>query len=151
MYAPHTVSLITLHGEERFLTVLRGVMLQGSGGRSILRDGAADEPRFILFIPSDADARNAAGEPVSFLLPCEFLASAEPEAHWTLFTEGESAARASFFVKGVLTAPLSPGEARETSDFVFPVAAWALHDYGSPGMRHITVYSRPGSRYYRRE
>ena len=35
--------------------------------------------------------------------------------------------------------------------FVFPVAAWALHDYGSPGMRHITVYSRPGSRYYRRE
>ena len=69
MYAPHTVSLITLHGEERFLTVLRGVMLQGSGGRSVLRDGASDEPRFILFIPSDADARNAAGEPAESRLP----------------------------------------------------------------------------------
>ena len=138
MYAPHTVSLICFcHGEPR-LSALRGVMLQASTGRSTLRHGDTEENDAVLYIPDFT----------GFLPPHEYAACPDPENHWTLQAEGESAARCGFFVRGELSEPLSLAEARKRYDDVYIIAGYRVHDYGSENMRHIEVMSRVSSRYF---
>ena len=148
MVAPHTVSLIHFHNDAPCLTILRGVMLQTLEGRSVQRRGDAEESDTRLFVPMSVRAENAAGESLSFLPPREYARCLDPEKHWTLQPEGESAGRCSFFVKGELSEPCTLAEARERYDFVYPVAGYKFHDYGSPSMQHIEVLSRVSSRYY---
>lgn len=148
MYCPHTVSIINIHHDTPHLTVLRGVMLQAMNGQSVQRRGDAEESNASLYVPFSVQALNAAGESVTFLPSLEYARCPEPEKHWTLQAQGESAGRCSFFVKGEIPEPCSLAEAREKYDFVYVVAGWQLHDYGSPGMQHYEVLSRVSSRYY---
>ena len=87
-------------------------------------------------------AENGTGEGLTFLPPLEYARCAEPEKHWTLQPEGESAGRCSFFVKGEIPEACSLADARENYDFVYVVAGWQLHDYGSPALQHWEVVSK---------
>ena len=85
---------------------------------------------------------------MSFLAPKDYAASIEPERHWSLQPEGESAGRCGFFVKAEMTEPISLEEARDQFDFVYSIAGFQIHDYGSPSLRHYEVVSKVSSRYY---
>ena len=148
MYTPHTVSLIIYHGDSPFLVYLRGVMLQALNGQSVQRRGDAEENEATLFVPLSARAENAAGEPLIFLPPLEYARCTDPEKYWTLQPEGESAGRSSFFVKGEIAEACSLAEAREKYDYVYIVAGWQLHDYGSRALQHWEVVTKVSSRYY---
>lgn len=148
MYTPHTVSLIIYHGDSPFLVYLRGVMLQALNGRSVQRRGGMEENEATLYVPLSARAENAAGEPLIFLPPLEYARCTDPEKYWTLQPEGESAGRSSFFVKGEIAEACSLAEAREKYDYVYIVAGWQLHDYGSRALQHWEVVSKVSSRYY---
>ena len=148
MYTPHTVSIISYHSDTPYLTILRGVMLQGPDDRAVLQRGEQVSDNITLYIPFSVKAENPSGEAASFLSPKNYAASTDPEKHWTLQPEGESAGRCSFFVKGELSAACSLTDARERCDYVFVVAGWQLHDYGSLSMRHFEILSRVSSRYY---
>ena len=148
MYTPHTVSLMNSHKGSPFLVLLRGVMLQVMNGRSVQRRGNVEENRATLYVPLAVRAENAAGERLSFLPPGEYARCSEPEKHWTLQPEGESAGYGSFFVKDEIPAACTLAEAREKYDFVYVVAGWQLHDYGSPALRHYEVVSSVSSRYF---
>ncbi len=100
MYAPHMVSLINRHGDDLYLTVLRGVMVQDLERRAVLQAGDYDASYTKIFIPFGVDARNADGEPVTYLPPRQYAKTQEPEKHWTLQADGEEAGRSSFFVRG---------------------------------------------------
>ncbi len=148
MYTPHTVSLINFHNDIPYLTVLRGVMLQALNGQSVQRRGDQDEANATLFVPLSVRAANPAGESVTFLPPHEYARCTDPDRHWTLQTEGESAGRCSFFVKGEIPAACTLAEARERCDYVFVVAGWQLHDYGSQALQHYEVVSKVANRFY---
>ena len=148
MYCPHTVSIVNYHNKLPYLAVLRGVMLQGPDGRAALQRGEQIEDNVTLYIPFSVRAESLAGGRVSFLPPKDYAACTDPEQHWTLQPEGESAGRCGFFVKAVLTEPVSLEEARDRYDFVYPVAGFTVHDYGTPAMRHWEVVSKVSSRYY---
>ena len=128
--------------------LLRGVMLQALNGQSVQRRGDQEETNASLYIPLSVQAVNAAGETLSFLPPLEYARCPDPEKHWTLQAEGESAGRGNFFVKGEIPEACSLAEAREKYDFVYIVAGWQLHDYGSRNMQHYEVVSKVSSRYY---
>ena len=147
MYTPHTVSLISYHSGTPYLTILRGVMLQGPDGRAVLQRGEQVSDNITLYIPFSVKAENPSGEAVSFLSPKNYAASIDPEKHWTLQPEGESAGRCGFFVKGELSNPISLEEAYDRYDFVYTIAGCTVHDYGSPSMRHWEVTSKV-ARYY---
>ena len=148
MYTPHTVSLINLHNGIPFLVFLRGVMLQALNGQSVQRRGDQEETIATLYVPRSVNAINQSGEKVSFLPPLEYARCTDPEKHWTLQTEAESAGRGSFFVKGEIPEACTLAEAREKYDFVYVVAGWQLHDYGSRALQHYEVVSKVSSRYY---
>ena len=148
MYCPHVVSVINIHQNTPHLTILHGVMLQALTGQSVQRRGDIEEATATLYIPLSVHAVNAAGESVTFLPPLEYARCTDPENHWTLQPEGESAGRFSFFVKGELNEACTLAEARENFDYVFVIAGWQLHDYGSPALQHYEVVSRVSSRYY---
>lgn len=148
MYTPHTVSLINSHNGSLFLVLLRGVMLQVMNGRSVQRRGDVEENRATLYVPLTVRAENTAGEKLSFLPPRDYARCSDPENHWTLQPEGESAGYGSFFVKDEIPAACTLAEAREKYDFVYVVAGWQLYDYGSPALRHYEVVSRVSSRYF---
>ena len=148
MISPHTVSLIIYHSDSPFLVHLRGVMLQALNGQSVQRRGDAEENQTTLYIPLSVQAVNATGEPLTFLPPLEYARCTDPEKHWTLQPEGESAGRCSFFVKGEIPEACSLAEAREKYDYVYIVAGWQLHDYGSRALQHWEVVTKVSSRYY---
>ena len=148
MYCPHSVSLINLHNGTPHLTLLRGVMLQALNGQSVQRRGDQEETIATLYVPLSVNAINQPGENVSFLPPLEYARCSDPEKHWTLQAEGESAGRGSFFVKGEIPEACTLAEAREKYDFVYVVAGWQLHDYGSRALQHYEVVSKVSSRYY---
>ena len=148
MYTPHTVSLINSHNGSLFLVLLRGVMLQVMNGRSVQRRGDVEENRATLYVPLTVRAENTAGEKLSFLPPRDYARCSDPENHWTLQPEGESAGYGSFFVKDEIPAACTLAEAREKYDFVYVVAGWQIHDYGSPALRHYEIISSVSSRYF---
>ena len=148
MHTPHTVSLMNSHKGSPFLVLLRGVMLQVMNGRSVQRRGNVEENRATFYVPLTVRAENTAGEKLSFLPPRDYARCTDPENHWTLQPEGESAGYGSFFVKDEIPAACTLAEAREKYDFVYVVAGWQLHDYGSPALRHYEVVSRVSSRYF---
>ena len=148
MITPHTVGLINLHNETPHLTLLRGVMLQTLNGQSVQRRGDVEENKTALYVPLSVHASNSAGENVTFLPPLEYARCSDPEKHWTLQPEGVSAGRCSFFVKGEIQEACSLAEAREKYDFVYVVAGWQLHDYGSRALQHYEIVSKVSSRYY---
>ena len=148
MYTPHTVSLMNSHNGSPLLVLLRGVMLQVINGRSVQRRGDVEENRATLYVPLTVRAENTAGEKLSFLPPRDYARCSDPEKHWTLQPEGESAGRCSFFVKGEIPEACTLAEAREKYDYVYVVAGWQLHDYGSRALQHYEVVSKVSSRYY---
>ena len=148
MYTPHTVSLINLHNGIPFLVFLRGVMLQALNGQSVQRRGDQEETIATLYVPLSVNSINPSGEIVTFLPPLEYARCTDPEKHWTLQPEGESAGRCSFFVKGEIPEACTLAEAREKYDYVYVVAGWQLHDYGSRALQHYEVVSKVSSRYY---
>ena len=148
MYTPHTVSLINLHNGTLHLTLLRGVMLQALNGQSVQRRGDQEETIATLYVPLSVNSINPSGENVTFLPPLEYARCTNPEKHWTLQPEGESAGRCSFFVKGEIPEACTLAEAREKYDYVYVVAGWQLHDYGSRALQHYEIVSKVSSRYY---
>ena len=148
MYTPHKVSLINFHNGIPFLVFLRGVMLQTLNGQSVQRRGDVEENKAALYVPLSVHAINPAGENVTFRPPLEYARCTDPEKHWTLQAEAESAGRGSFFVKGEIPEACTLAEAREKYDFVYVVAGWQLHDYGSRALQHYEVVSKVSSRYY---
>ena len=146
MYCPHTASLINQHGEDFHLTILRGVMIQDMDRKAVLQAGDYDSSFTKVFIPFSVDARNAEGNPVTYLPPGQYAGSTEPEQHWTLQADGEEAGRSSFFVKGEIPEACSLARARERYDGVFIVTTVCTRDYGHPRMQHFEVSSRINER-----
>ena len=146
MYCPHTASLINKHGEDFYLTILRGVMIQDTERRSVLQAGDYDSSFTKIFIPFSVDARNADGEPVTYLPPKQYAKSMEPERHWTLQADGDEAGRSTFVVKGEIPEACSLAEARELYDGVFIITTVSTRDYGQPSMQHFEVNSRINER-----
>ena len=146
MYTPHIASLINQHGQDYYLTILRGVMIQDMERRSVLQAGDYDSSYTKIFIPFEVDARNADGEPVTYLPPREYAKSHEPLRNWTLQADGEEAGRSSFFVRGEIPQAVSLAEAREAYDNVIIVTSVSTRDYGQPGMQHWEVSSRINER-----
>ena len=146
MYAPHTVSLINQHGQDYYLTILRGVMVQDLERRAVLQAGDYDSSYTKIFIPFAVDAQNPDGEPVTYLPPKQYAKSHEPLQHWTLQADGDEAGRSSFFVRGEIPAACSLAEAREAYDNVIIVTSVSTRDYGQPGMQHFEVSSRINER-----
>ena len=146
MYAPHTVSLINQHGQDYYLTILRGVMVQDLESRAVLQAGDYDSSYTKIFIPFAVDAQNPDGEPVTYLPPKQYAKSHEPLQHWTLQADGEEAGRSSFFVRGEIPQAVSLAEAREAYDNVIIVTSVSTRDYGQPGMQHFEVSSRINER-----
>ena len=146
MYTPHTISLINRHGEDLFLTILRGVMVQDLERRSVLQAGDYDSSYTKIFIPFAVEAKNTDGEPVTYLPPRQYAKSHEPLQHWTLQADGDEAGRSSFFVRGEIPAACSLAEARESYDNVIIVTSVSTRDYGRPGMQHWEVSSRINER-----
>ncbi len=146
MYTPHTVSLINQHGQDYYLTILRGVMVQDLERRAVLQAGDYDSSYTKIFIPFAVDAQNPDGEPVTYLPPKQYAKSHEPLQHWTLQADGEEAGRSSFFVRGEIPAACSLAEAREAYDNVIIVTSVSTRDYGQPGMQHFEVSSRINER-----
>ena len=146
MYTPHTVSLINQHGQDYYLTILRGVMVQDLERRAVLQAGDYDASYTKIFIPFVVDAQNPDGEPVTYLPPKQYAKSHEPLQHWTLQADGEEAGRSSFFVRGEIPAACSLAEAREAYDNVIIVTSVSTRDYGQPGMQHFEVSSRINER-----
>jgi hypothetical protein len=142
------VTLVNLHGGLPRPVLLRGVILQAMDGRDPVKRGSQDSSGAVLYVPFSADIRDAGGAAMTFLPPLEYARCPEPEKHWTLQAEGESAGRCSFFVKGEIPEACSLAEAREKYDYVYVVAGWQLHDYGSPALRHWEVRSKVSSPYY---
>ena len=146
MIAPHTASLINQHGEDFYLTILRGVMIQDMERMSVLSAGDYDSSYTKIFIPFTVDARNPEGEPVTYLPPKAYARSTEPEKHWTLQADGEEAGRNTFVVKGEIPEACSLAEARELYDGVFIITTVATRDYGQAGMQHFEASSRINER-----
>ena len=146
MYTPHTVSLINQHGQDYYLTILRGVMVQDQERRAVLQAGDYDASYTKIFIPFAVDAQNPDGEPVTYLPPRQYAKTQEPEKHWTLQADGEEAGRSSFFVRGEIPQAVSLAEAREAYDNVIIVTSVSTRDYGQPGMQHFEVSSRINER-----
>ena len=146
MLTPHTASLINQHGEEFYLTILRGVMIQDMERMSVLSVGDYDSSYTKIFIPFSVDAKNPEGEPVTYLPPKQYAKSMEPEQHWTLQADGEEAGRNTFVVKGEIPEACSLAEARELYDGVFIITTISTRDYGQPGMQHFEVSSRINER-----
>ena len=146
MYTPHTVSLINQHGQDYYLTILRGVMVQDLERRAVLQAGDYDSSYTKIFIPFAVDAQNPDGEPVTYLPPKQYAKSHEPLQHWTLQADGEEAGRSSFFVRGEIPQAGSLAEAREAYDNVIIVTSVSTRDYGQPGMQHFEVSSRINER-----
>ena len=146
MYTPHTVSLINQHGQDYYLTILRGVMVQDQERRAVLQAGDYDSSYTKIFIPFGVDAQNPDGEQVTYLPPKQYAKSHEPLQHWTLQADGEEAGRSSFFVRGEIPAACSLAEARESYDNVIIVTSVSTRDYGQPGMQHFEVSSRINER-----
>ena len=122
-------------------------MLQGPDGRAVLQRGGQIEDNVTLYIPFSVRAENANGERAAFLPPKDYAACADPSGYWTLQAEGESAGRCGFFVKGGLSEPLTLEGAYDRFDFVYTIAGFTIHDYGSSAMRHYEVTSKV-ARYY---
>ena len=146
MYCPHTASLVNQHGEDFYLTILRGVMIQDTERMSVLQAGDYDSSYTKIFIPFSVDARNPDGDPVTYLPPKAYAKSTSPEQHWTLQADGEEAERSSFFVKGEIPEACSLAEARELYDGVFIITTISTRDYGQPGMQHWEASSRINER-----
>ena len=146
MYTPHTVSLINQHGQDYYLTILRGVMVQDLERRAVLQAGDYDASYTKIFIPFGVDEQNPDGEPVTYLPPKQYAKSHEPLQHWTLQADGEEAGRSSFFVRGEIPQAVSLAEARESYDNVIIVTCVSTRDYGQPGMQHWEVSSRINER-----
>ena len=146
MYTPHTVSLINQHGQDYYLTILRGVMVQDLERRAVLQAGDYDSSYTKIFIPFAVDAQNPDGEPVTYLPPKQYAKSHEPLQHWTLQADGDEAGRSSFFVRGEIPQAVSLAEAREAYDNVIIVTSISTRDYGQPGMQHFEVSSRINER-----
>ena len=146
MLTPHTASLINQHGEEFYLTILRGVMIQDMERMSVLSVGDYDSSYTKIFIPFSVDAKNPEGEPVTYLPPKAYARSTEPEKHWTLQADGEEAGRNTFVVKGEIPEACSLAEARELYDGVFIITTISTRDYGQPGMQHWEASSRINER-----
>ena len=146
MYAPHVVSLINQHGQDYYLTILRGVMVQDLERRAVLQAGDYDASYTKIFIPFAVDAQNPDGEPVTYLPPKQYAKSHEPLQHWTLQADGDEAGRSSFFVRGEIPQAVSLAEAREAYDNVIIVTSVSTRDYGQPGMQHFEVSSRINER-----
>ena len=128
MITPHTASLVNQHGENFYLTILRGVMIQDTERRSVLQAGDYDSSYTKIFIPFSVDARNPEGEPVTYLPPKAYARSTEPEKHWTLQADGDEAGRNTFVVKGEIPEACSLAEARELYDGVFIITC----PFGNP-------------------
>ena len=122
-------------------------MLQGPDGRAVLQRGEQVSDNITLYIPFSVRAETPSGDPASFLPPKDYATCADPSGYWTLQPEGESAGRCGFFVKGELTEPIMLEETYDRFDFVYTVAGYNVHDYGSPAMRHYEVTSKV-ARYY---
>ena len=142
VYCPHTASLINQHGDDYYLTVLRGVMIQDMERRSVLQAGDYDSSYTKIFIPFSVDAQNPAGDPVTYLPPKQYAKSLEPEQHWTLQADSDEAGRSSFFVKGEIPEACSLAEARDLYDGVIIVTSISTRDYGQPGLQHWEISNR---------
>jgi len=146
MYTPHVASLINQHGEDFYLTILRGVMIQDMERKSVLQAGDYDSSYTKIFIPFTVDARNPGGEPVTYLPPLAYARCTDPDKYWTLRADGDEAGRSDFFVKGIIPTACSLADARENYDGVFIISTVSTRDYGQPGMQHFEVSSRINER-----
>ena len=139
MYAPHTVTIYNVTQEQdqdfndtqkRYITVIRGVMLQASKAANVRASGLEGADAVNLYIPFSAVA--------VYVGPQEFWRATDKSKIWTLSTDGNGGT--TFFVKGEVVEPDKTEERIEMLyDDVYKVTKVDMKDFGSPSMQHWQV------------
>nr|DAE69053.1 MAG TPA: hypothetical protein [Caudoviricetes sp.] len=148
MYAPHTVTIYNVTQEQdqdfkdtqkRYITVIRGVMLQASKAANVRASGLEGADAVNLYIPFSAAAVDGVtGAEKRYVGPQEFWRSADKSGLWTLSTDGNGGT--TFFIKGEVVEPDKTEQTLEMLyDDVYKVTKVDRKDYGSADMRHFEV------------
>ena len=106
MYAPHTVTIYNVTQEQdqdfkdtqkRYITVIRGVMLQASKAANVRASGLEGADAVNLYIPFSAVAVDGVtGAEKRYVGPQEFWRATDKSKIWTLSTDGNGGT--TFFV-----------------------------------------------------
>ena len=130
-----------------YAAVLHGVMMQavtasvtGDSGLNPAASVFSFKEAAALFIPFSVKATAPDGETeMTYLSPVAYEQAADRSRHWTLRAGTPDAPANCFFVKGAVPEPCGYAEANVTYDQVYNITAVAVHDYGSPALRHWEV------------
>lgn len=148
MYAPHTVTIYNVTQEQdqdfndtqkRYITVIRGVMLQASKAANVRASGLEGADAVNLYIPFSSPAVDGVtGAEKRYVGPQEFWRATDKSKIWTLSTDGNGGT--TFFVKGEVVEPDKTEEQIEMFyDDVYKVTKVDMKDFGSHSMRHWQV------------
>ena len=148
MYAPHTVTIYNVTQEQdqdfndtqkRYITVIRGVMLQASKVANVRASGLEGADAVNLYIPFSSPAVDGVtGAVKRYVGPQEFWRATDKSKIWTLSTDGNGGT--TFFVKGEVVEPYKTEEQIEMFyDDVYKVTKVDMKDFGSPSMQHWQV------------
>ncbi len=133
MYAPHTLTLYSTiedpvtFEETRFITVLRGVLLDASKASNVRTSGLEGADSVNLFIPFSVDASGK-----TYVDPKEFEKAADKSVLWTLRI-------GDFFVKGEVVEDKDFQYLNLNYDYVYRITKVDKKDFGSESMRHWEV------------
>ena len=145
MYAPHTVTIYNVTQEQdqdfndtqkRYITVIRGVMLQASKASNVRASGLESADAVNLYIPfSSVAVDGVTGAEKRYVGPQEFWRATDKSKIWTAGNGGTT-----FFVKGEGVEPDKTEEQIEMLyDDVYKVTKVDMKDFGSPSLQHWQV------------
>lgn len=148
MYAPHTVTIYNIVSEtdpatfedvtKKYITVIRGVMLQASKGANVRQSGLESADAVNLYIPFSAPAKGSDGAVKRYVGPQEFWAATDKSGLWTLSTDGNGGN--TIFIKGEVVEPDKTVQQLEMLyDDVYNVTKVDEKDFGSEEMRHWEI------------
>ena len=148
MYAPHTVTIYNVTQEQdqdfkdtqkRYITVIRGVMLQASKAANVRASGLEGADAVNLYIPFSTPAVDGVtGAQKRYVGPQEFWRASNKSGLWTLSTDGNGGT--TFFVKGEVVEPEKTEQTIEMLyDDVYKVTKVDMKDFGSASMQHFEV------------
>lgn len=145
---PHTVTIYNVTQEQdqdfndtqkRYITVIRGVMLQASKAVNVRESGLEGADAVNLYIPfASLAVDGVTGQEKRYVGPQEFWRAADKSGIWTLSTDGNGGT--TFFVKGEVVEPDKTEQMIEMLyDDVYKVTKVDMKDFGSAAMQHFEV------------
>lgn len=134
MYAPHTVTVYSIvedpvtFEETRYITILRGVLLDETKAANVRASGLEGADSVNLIIPFSVSVLGGK----QYIDPKEFENATDKSSLWTLRV-------GDFFVKGVVVEDRDFQYLNLNYDDVYRITKVDKKDFGSEGMRHWEV------------